>query len=294
MLPFDASSQAAMAALDPSYYPPARTGLRGSHPGSYDAAHARAWAGRSHWGPTTDLSETYDCVVVGGGLSGLAAGYFYQQEHGRDKKVLILDNHDDFGGHAKRNEHTVDGRIIIGQGGSESLESPQGFGETVSDLMAELGVDTERLEETYDVGFYKREGLGAGRFRHCILFRVQQDVATVWGACGWMDQTRLLVQFSSSAVSGNPLELLQAHDDYRGDTPIEQAYVPFFQQLGLNYPAQISLRPVRVAGRRVGILYGDEGQDRPLRGTEAGDRELTGRLSLGLTLCLIKNKLRSP
>ena len=134
----------------------------------------------------------------------------------------------------------------------------------------------------------------AGRFRHCILFRVQQDVATVWGACGWMDQTRLLVQFSSSAVSGNPLELLQAHDDYRGDAPIEQAYVPFFQQLGLNYPAQISLRPVRVAGRRVGILYGDEGQDRPLRGTEAGDRELTGRLSLGLTLCLIKNKLRSP
>ncbi len=73
ILSFDATSQAAMAALEPSYYPPARTGLRGSHPGSNDHAHSRAWAGRSDWGPTTKLSETYDLVVVGGGLSGLAA-----------------------------------------------------------------------------------------------------------------------------------------------------------------------------------------------------------------------------
>ena len=97
MLPFEATGQAAMATLDPSNYPPARTGLRGSHPGSYDHAHSRAWGGRSDWGPTTKLPETYDLVVVGGGLSGLAAAYFYQQKHGRDKKVLVLDNHDFLG-----------------------------------------------------------------------------------------------------------------------------------------------------------------------------------------------------
>ena len=83
------TGQAAMAALDPSYYPPARTGLRGSHPGSNESAHDRAWTQRSNWGSTTELNEVYDLVVVGGGLSGLAAGYFYQKEHGRDKKVLI-------------------------------------------------------------------------------------------------------------------------------------------------------------------------------------------------------------
>ena len=78
MLPFEANGQ---AALDPSYYPPARTGLRGSHPGSYEPAHSRAFTGRSDWGPTTILPEIYDLVVVGGGLSGLAAAYFYQQQH---------------------------------------------------------------------------------------------------------------------------------------------------------------------------------------------------------------------
>lgn len=102
MLPYAGTSQATMAALDPSYYPPALTGLRGSHPGSNDHAHSLAWAGRSDWGPISKLAETYDLVVVGGGISGLSAAYFYQKKHGADKKILILDNHDDFGGHAKQ------------------------------------------------------------------------------------------------------------------------------------------------------------------------------------------------
>ncbi len=164
MLSNRASSQAAMASLAPSYYPPARTGLRGSHPGSNDHAHSLAWDGRSDWGPTTTLSETYDLVVVGGGLSGLAAGYFYQQQHGSDKKVLILDNHDDFGGHAKRNEHTIDGDLRLGEGGSESLETPEEFSELVLNLLGDLGVEMDRFEAAYDAGFFKRHGLGAACF----------------------------------------------------------------------------------------------------------------------------------
>ena len=97
ILPFACTSEAVLDTLDPSYYPPALTGLRGSHPGPNTHAHNRAWAKKSDWGPTTKLRESYDLVVVGGGLSGLSAAYFYQQKHGRDKKVLILDNHDDLG-----------------------------------------------------------------------------------------------------------------------------------------------------------------------------------------------------
>jgi len=154
------SGQAVLAALDPSYYPPARTGLRGSHPGSNTHAHGKALEGRSNWGPTISLKEEYDLVVVGGGLSGLAAGYFYQKAHGRDKKVLILDNHDDFGGHAKRNEHTIDGTIRLGYGGSQTLVSPQSGGKTVLALLEDIGVDLDRFKLAYDRGFYKRHQLG--------------------------------------------------------------------------------------------------------------------------------------
>ena len=170
MLPFKSTSQEVMAALKPSYYPPALTGLRGSHPGSKENAHSQAWAKQKNWGSTTNLKEDYDLVVVGGGLSGLSAAYFYQQEHGRDKKVLILDNHDDFGGHAKRNEHKIDGDTRLGEGGSESFEYPHEFSETVLNLLKDLGVDLDRFKTAYDADFFTRHNLGAVTYFNKRIF----------------------------------------------------------------------------------------------------------------------------
>ena len=99
------------AALDSNlpYYPPTLTGLRGAHLGSFEVAHALAREGR-HFDNPKVLEESYDLVVVGGGISGLAAAYFHRKRFGPQSRILILDNHDDFGGHAKRNEFRRVGR----------------------------------------------------------------------------------------------------------------------------------------------------------------------------------------
>ncbi len=143
-------------------YPPALTGLRGSHVGSFEVAHQLSLEGRVDWGPIEEPdSGDYDLVVVGGGISGLASARFYRKAN-PGARVLILDNHDDFGGHAKRNEFDVGGRTLLGYGGSQSLEEPSGYSDVVKTFLRDLGVDIERFESAYDREFYRRNGLGAG------------------------------------------------------------------------------------------------------------------------------------
>ena len=89
-----------------TYYPPTRTGMRGSHPGSFEVAHEMRFG--KTWDDAQETGEAYDLIVVGGGLSGLGAAYYFRKAM-PEARVLVLDNHDDFGGHAKRNEHVVDG-----------------------------------------------------------------------------------------------------------------------------------------------------------------------------------------
>lgn len=158
-------------------YPPALTGLRGSHPGANTHAHSRAWAKRSDWGPIDELDEAYDLVVVGGGISGLAAAHLYRQAHGEDRKVLVLDNHDDFGGHAKRNEHTVGGRTLISYGGSQTIVEPRHMSREVRALLEDVGVDLERFATAYDRGFFRRNGLGAVTYFNEAVFGVDKVVA---------------------------------------------------------------------------------------------------------------------
>ena len=141
--------------IGPTVYPPTLTGMRGSHEGSFEVAHQLAWAGQKpkHYEP---LDEEYDLVVVGAGISGLAAAYFYRQQNGHDKKILILDNHDDFGGHAKRNEFKRGDRTLLSYGGSFTLQS-MSFSDTVNRLMDELGVDLEKLNAAREPGYMLSE-----------------------------------------------------------------------------------------------------------------------------------------
>lgn len=119
-------------------YPPSRTGLRGDHTGSFEVAHAVAREGKSWDRPLRQTDNTYDLVVVGGGVSGLAAAKLFRDRAGRSVRILILDNHDDFGGHAKRNELNVDGQTLIGHGGSQTIEGPSSYSPVSAKLLREI------------------------------------------------------------------------------------------------------------------------------------------------------------
>jgi len=161
LLPGTASAQDVGAQDVPGYYPPELTGMRGSHLGSFETAHL-ARDGASFDGD--DTGERYDLVVVGGGISGLSAAHFYRQSKGDNTRILILDSHDDFGGHAKRNEFQINDRQIIGYGGTMLLEAPGGFPDIAKKLIADLGIKTQRFYKYFDQDLYASLGLSRGLF----------------------------------------------------------------------------------------------------------------------------------
>src|SRR5580704_8025106 len=159
------------------YYPPSLTGLRGSHPGSFEVAHQVGREGKSFDISGLPIEQSFDLVVVGGGISGLAAAWFYREAHGSASRILIIDNHDDFGGHAKRNEFRVGSRLLLGYGGTESLQSPKAlFSKTVNRLIRALGVDIRRWDTAFEGRLYTSLGLTKGVYFDRETFGVDRLV----------------------------------------------------------------------------------------------------------------------
>ncbi|WP_156293381.1 NAD(P)/FAD-dependent oxidoreductase [Serratia oryzae] len=160
------------------YYPPAITGLRGNHPGSFEYAHQLGRDGKAFDFGSAPIEEEFDLVVVGAGISGLAAACFWQQMKGRQQRILLLDNHDDFGGHAKRNEFSSENGMILGYGGSESLQSPRSnFSPVALGLLQKLGVSIDNLEKAFDKTFYPDLNLSRGVYFDRKNFGVDKVVS---------------------------------------------------------------------------------------------------------------------
>lgn len=146
----------------PDYYPPALMGMRGNHEGTYTFAHRlRDGEAPGSFGAAEDTGEHYDLVVVGGGISGLSAAYFFRKNAGKNARILILDNHDDFGGHAKRNEFRAGGRLLLSYGGTQSIESPAKYSKAAKSLLEEIGIQTSKFYKAYDQKLYSKMGTAA-------------------------------------------------------------------------------------------------------------------------------------
>jgi spermidine dehydrogenase len=148
------------------YYPPELTGLRGSHRGSFETAHSLRDGTFWKTAPApTDTKEVYDLLVVGAGISGLSAAHFFREHAGKSSRILLLENHDDFGGHAKRNEFHLGGELQLCNGGTFLIDSPTPYSPQADGLLKKLGIDPPKLEETTaDRALYPSLGLKSAVF----------------------------------------------------------------------------------------------------------------------------------
>ncbi len=253
-----------------AYYPPALTGLRGSHVGSFEAAHALA---REHKQFATDspiIDGEYDLIVVGAGISGLAAAFYFREKHPR-ARVLLLDAHDDFGGHAKRNEFDGPGRPLIGYGGSQSIDGPAHYSAVAKAMLVTLGIDVQKFYQAYDQSFYNKYGMSrgihfaAGPFTRNVILKDQFSEGTPTPAAldelpftpqGKADLARLFSEtdFLPDRTTNERLELLRrtSYESYLrktvgvGDetvTLLKNIPNPFW---GLNYDALSALEGYRL------------------------------------------------
>jgi spermidine dehydrogenase len=187
----------------PAGYPPIETGLRGAHAGAFEVAHAVAWENRQWPTPDTLTDHEYDLIVIGAGLCGLATAFHFRERAGPRSRILILDNHDDFGGHAKRNEFEVDGKRLIGHGGSQSIDTPSAYSPQAKALLAAIGVDVARFYEFFDQEFYARRGMRSGIYFDAKTYRA--DVLADLPIRYWTDAPdRAAVE---RALAASPLAL---------------------------------------------------------------------------------------
>jgi spermidine dehydrogenase len=216
---FGAGQAAAFTASDDAGYPPKSTGLQGQTEGSRMVAHALRDG--SYWdtaGQITDTGEVYDLVVVGAGISGLAAAYLYRQQAGADKRVLLIDPLAAYGGHAKRNEFSAsNGQTLIGYGGSQSMQTPSYFSAAVVKLLADVGIEPARFETFYDQEWGEKRGLSSAVFFPREVWGEDKLVVQGDDTAAWVNQTPM-----NDKAKADLIALIDAPGDYMPGLTVDE------------------------------------------------------------------------
>ncbi len=207
-------------------YPPARLGLRGSHPGSFEAGHSLRDSKSVDLSGTQSTGEIYDLIVVGGGLSGLGAAHYFLKNVGRDARVLVLDNHDDFGGHAKRNEMRYQGKLLAISGGTQEIEAPSRYNLWATQLLNDIGVDINayRKQNATNSYLYSSLGLRSGHFFDKETFGV--DRLVVPPRSGALDRDSCPSPFTAGYVNAMPISERAKRDLLRLEDRNQPDYMP--------------------------------------------------------------------
>jgi spermidine dehydrogenase len=209
------------AQAETARYPPGLTGLRGQTRESFAVMHAlRDGTFWEKAGAPQPTNEAYDLAVVGGGISGLAAAFLYRQQTGGKARVLILENNDDFGGHARRNEFTAgNGRRIIGYGGSQSLQTPSYFSPAVKQLLRDVAIDTDKFKSYYDQDWSNKHRLDPAVLFTKETFGSDRLVKLTAIAADWVPKTPL-----NDRAKHDLIELIDRPRDYLSGKSREEKF----------------------------------------------------------------------
>lgn len=210
---------ASAEASTPAANPAGLTGLRGHSEKAMGIAHSLRdgafWASAP---APVSTGETYDLVVVGGGISGLAAAALYQKHKGGS--VLVLEGNDEFGGHAARNEFThSSGRKLIGYGGSQSMQTPSYFSSLVNTVLSDIGIELGKFETYYDANWYESRNLGDSVFFGKEKFGADRLVKVTDKAADWVPNTPL-----NDKAKADLIELIDSPRDYLAGKTREEKF----------------------------------------------------------------------
>jgi spermidine dehydrogenase len=270
----------APASSDPNY-PPLRQGLRGNTPSAVDIFNPITAGTYAQFPvPDADIREEYDLVIVGAGISGLAAAHFYRLGLGPKYNILILDNHDDFGGHAKRNEFRYQGKTFAGYGGTMGIATPFPYSHDAKALVRELGIEVSRNSEFLNRGFEQNYKLIGGMFFDKEHFGEDRLVAGN-GRLPWPDF--LARSPLSDAVRKDLARLYGKNPDYMAGMSLEEKKTKLARMSYQDY----LLKVAKMTPEALPFFLGQGGRNNKRVDTtpalEAAERGSIGFDGLGLT-----------